>query len=94
MLIRLASSSNEYTKYTIFNTKKRNHPKLSKICSHGIFTKGHKNGFETAMVNETSVFEPLTVYCMKVTVSCYQEDFSNRILRARFFKTQEFHFVN
>ena len=29
------------------------HPKFSQICSHGIFfSKGLKNEFETAMVNE------------------------------------------
>ena len=29
--------SNEYTQYTIFNIKKENHPKLSKICIYVIF---------------------------------------------------------
>ena len=38
---------------------KINHPKLSQICSYGIFSKGLKNEFETAVVNEPSVFEPL-----------------------------------
>ena len=28
-----------------------------------IFSKGLKNKFETAVVNEPSVFEPLKVYC-------------------------------
>ena len=28
-----------------------------------IFSKGLKNEFETAVVNEPSVFEPLKVYC-------------------------------
>ena len=34
--------SNEYTQYTIacINTKKKNHPKLSQICSFGIFLRG------------------------------------------------------
>ena len=33
--------SNEYTQYTIFNIKwKLNHPKLSQICSYGIFFQG------------------------------------------------------
>ena len=29
--------SNEYTQYTIFNLNEENHPKLSQICSQGIF---------------------------------------------------------
>ena len=41
------------------NMKKKNHPTLSQICSYGIFSKGPKNEFETAVVNESSVFEPL-----------------------------------
>ena len=43
--------------------KKENNPKLSQICSYGIFSKGPKNEFETAVVNEPSVFEPLKFYC-------------------------------
>ena len=31
--------SNKYTQYTIFNTKKENHPKLSEICNYGIFQR-------------------------------------------------------
>ena len=42
-----------------FQYKKENHPKLSQICSYGIFSKGLKNEFETAVVDEPSVFEPL-----------------------------------
>ena len=56
--------SNEYTQYTIFNIKKKIHQHLSQICSHGIYSKGLKNEFETVMVNEPSVFEPLKVYCI------------------------------
>ena len=56
---------NEYTKYTIFNIKEEeNHPKLSQICSYGIFSKGLQNEFETAVVNEPSEFEPLKFYCI------------------------------
>ena len=51
------------TKYTIFNIEK-NHPKLFLICSYGIISKGLKNEFETALLNEPSVFEPLKVYCI------------------------------
>ena len=55
----------EYTQYTIFNMNKKNtlnYPK-SQICSYGLFSKGLKNEFETAVVNEPSVFEPLEFYC-------------------------------
>ena len=52
------------TQYTIFNMNKKKHPKLSKICSYGLFSKGLKNEFETAVVNEPSVFEPLKFYCI------------------------------
>ena len=56
---------NEYTQYTIFNIKKKeNHPKLSQICSYGIFPRDSRNEFETAVVNESSVFESLKFYCM------------------------------
>ena len=61
--------SNEYTQYTIFDKlKKENHPKLFLICIFGIFSKGLKNEFETAMVDEPSVFEPLKFYC--ISFSC------------------------
>ena len=56
--------SNEYTQYTIFQYKKENIPKLSQICSYGICSKGLKNEFGTAVVNEPSVFEPLKFYCI------------------------------
>ena len=56
--------SNEYTHYTICNIKKKeNQPKLSHICSNVMFSKGLKNEFETAVVNEPPVFEPLKFYC-------------------------------
>ena len=44
--------------------KKENHSKLSQICSYGIFAKVLKNEFETAVVNEPSMFEPLKFYCI------------------------------
>ena len=46
-----------------FNIKKENIPKLSQICNYGICSKELKNEFETAVVNEPSVFEPLKFYC-------------------------------
>ena len=60
--------SNEYTHYTISQNKKENHPKLSQICSYGICSKGPKKEFETAVVKEPSVFEPLKFYCMRMNL--------------------------
>ena len=54
--------SNEFTQYTIFNIKI--HPKLSQICIYGIISKVNKDEFETAVVNEASLFELLKVYCI------------------------------
>ena len=45
-----------------FSEKKKNLPKLFQVCSYGIFSKGLKNEFQTAVVNEPSVFEPLKFY--------------------------------
>ena len=56
--------SNKYTQYTISQYKKENLPKLSQICNYGICSKGLKYEFETAVVNEPSVFEPLKFYCI------------------------------
>ena len=61
------SDSIEYTQYTIFNIK--NQPKLFWICSYEILSKGVKNEFETAVLNEPSVFEPLKVYSIWVFTS-------------------------
>ena len=55
--------SNEYTQYTFFYIKKKitlNYPK----SAAGIFSKGLKNEFETAVVNEPSVFVPLKFSCI------------------------------
>ena len=46
-----------------FQYKKENHTKFSQICRQGITSEGLKNEFETAVVNEPSVFEPLKFYC-------------------------------
>ena len=40
--------------------KNLNYPKSAAM---GFFSKGVKNEFETAMVNEPLVFEPLKFYC-------------------------------
>ena len=49
-----------------FQYKIENHFKLTQICSYGIFSKGLKNDFETAVVNEPSVFELSKFYCIYV----------------------------
>ena len=56
--------SNEYTQYTIFNMNKKNTLNYPKSAAMGFFSKGLKNEFETAVVNEPSVFEPLEFYCI------------------------------
>ena len=55
--------SNEYIQYTIFNRNKKNTIN-TEICSYGHFSKGLKNEFETAVVNDPSVFEPAKFYCI------------------------------
>ena len=50
----------------LIKKKKENHTQLSHICSQGIFSKGLKNEFETVVVNEPSVFEPLKFYCISM----------------------------
>ena len=41
-----------------------NHAKLFLNLKPGDFSQGLKNEFETAVVNEPSVFEPLKFYCI------------------------------
>ena len=56
--------SNKCIQYTIFNIKKKitlNYPKFAAMV---FFSNGLKNEFETAVVNEPPVFEPLMVYCI------------------------------
>ena len=59
--------SNEYTQHTIINTKRKS-PEISQntimYAAMITFVKGLKNEFETAVVNEPSVFEPLKFYCV------------------------------
>ena len=53
---------NEYTQYTNFNIKKkRKSPQSFPNLQPRDFSNGHKNEFETAVVNEPSVFEPLKI---------------------------------
>ena len=55
-----------HTQYTIFIIKKENHSDYPYSAAMGFFSKGLKDKFKTAMVNEPSVFEPLKFYCIKL----------------------------
>ena len=55
--------SDEYTQYTIFNMNRKDAINYPKSAAMGFFSKELKNEFETAVVNEPSVFEPLKFYC-------------------------------
>ena len=56
--------SNGYTQYTIFNIKKKITLNYPKSAAMGFCSKGLKEEFEIALVNEPSVFEPLKFYCI------------------------------
>ena len=63
--------SNEYTQHTIINIKTKitlNYPRYNYVCSYRICSYGLKKEFETAVVNEPSVFEPLKFYCILVLI--------------------------
>ena len=64
--------SNECTQYTIFNIKKKITLNYPKSAAMGFCAKGLKNEFETAVVNEPSVFEPLKFYCKYVEVANFK----------------------
>ena len=59
----------------LFQYKKENHPKLSEICSYGIFSRGLKSKFETAVVNEPSVFEPPKNYCICIYLHFFFQNY-------------------
>ena len=44
--------------------KRKNNINYPKSAAMGVVSKGLKNEFETAKVNEPSVFEPLRFYCI------------------------------
>ena len=62
--------SNEYTQYTIFNMNKKNTLNYPKSAAMGFFSKGLKDEFERAVVNEPSVFEPLKFCCILLMLFC------------------------
>ena len=71
--------SNEYTQYAISNIKTKITLNYPKSAAMGFCSKGLKNEFETAMVNEPSVFEPLKFYCSLKCIEsliCFYDHFS------------------
>ena len=65
-------NSYEFTKHTIINIKKKITLNYSKSAAMGFFSKGLKNKFETAVVNEPLVFESLKVcYSLSCLVVCF-----------------------
>ena len=62
--------SNEYSQYTIFNIKKKITPNYPKSAAMGCLPRELrlKNEFETALVNEPAVLEPLKFYCIYLSV--------------------------
>ena len=58
--------SNVCTQDTIFNMNKKNTLNYPKSAAMGFYSKGLKNEFETAVLNEPLVFEPLRFYCILI----------------------------
>ena len=56
--------SNEYTQYNIFIMKRKNNLNYPTSPAMGFFSMGLKVEFETVLVNEPSVFEPLKFHCI------------------------------
>ena len=54
---------------------KKNTLNCPKSAAMGFFSKGLKNEFEIAMVNEPSVFEPLKFYCIPTQHSDFFQAF-------------------
>ena len=52
------------TQIYLFQYKKEKSPEIIPNLQLWGFSKGLKNEFETAVVNEPSVFEPLKFYCI------------------------------
>ena len=60
--------SKKYTKYTIFNIKRKI---TLNYLKWNFFSKGLEEEFKTAVVNKPSVFQPLKVFCIYLsTVMC------------------------
>ena len=78
VLVRIASSN---TQYTIFNIKKKITLNYPKSAAMGFCAKGLKNEFETVVINEQSVFEPLKFYyrmCVSFDIKFIKRDQKQR----------------
>ena len=53
----------EYTKYTIFNIKKENHPKLPQSCSYGIFPRDLRTSSKNSPGKRAISVRATEVYC-------------------------------
>ena len=73
--------SNVYTQYTIFVIKKKTTPDYSKSAAMGFFPRDSKNEVETAVVNESSVFEPLKFYCISTIFFFFKTSFCEQKLK-------------
>ena len=51
-----------------FIIKKKITTDYPKSAARGFYSKGLKKEFETAVINETSVFEPLKFYCICISL--------------------------
>ena len=80
--------SNEYTQYTISQYEKENNLKLSQIRNYEICSKGLKNEFEPAVVNEPSLkfycISDLCHFSCKInhnisddTINCHNDKYKN-----------------
>ena len=76
--------SKENTQYTILNKKiTLNYPESSAMA---FCPKGLKNKFETAVVNEPLVCEPLKVYCTFLFFSVFDPDGNHGSVKQSHFK--------
>ena len=66
--------SNEYTQHTIFSMKNKNHPKLSQVCTHGIFCLRPKIEFgkRAISVRATKVRLYAVLFSCPIYVSLWQ----------------------
>ena len=62
----ITSSRQFYSVHIIYDFQYKKSPNLSHIRRYEMFSKRLKNEFETAVVNEPSVFEPLKVFYMSI----------------------------
>ena len=70
----------KYTHHAIINIKKKttlHYPIIIVSAAMWLISNGLKNEFETAVVNEPSVFEPLKFYCSGLSLQ--QQHFTQNI---------------